>query len=100
MAGREKEIQKEIKKRKAQVSTEIPKALAYVSGELFADYIHDMKIVQRFAALNRKAMMQVIVKGMKLETVDQFTTIHNFIDTDSMILRKGAVSARKDEKLL
>ena len=78
----------------------IPKALAYVSGELFAHYIHDMKIVQAYAKLNRKAMMQEIVKGMKLHVTDQFTTIHNYIDTDAMILRKGAVSSRKGEKLI
>lgn len=59
-----------------------------------------MKIVQRFATLNRKAMVDVILEGMNLTEVDRFTTIHNYIDTDSMILRKGAVSAKKGEKLL
>ncbi len=78
----------------------IPKSLAYVSGELFKDYIHDMKIVQHFAELNRKAMIQEIIKGMKLDVTEQFSTIHNYIDTESMILRKGAVSAQKAEKLL
>ena len=46
-------------------STQIPKQLAYVSGELFVQYIHDMRIVQRYAELNRQAMMDEIVKGMK-----------------------------------
>ena len=50
--------------------------------------------------LNRKAMMDEIISGMKLHVLEQFTTIHNYIDTDSMILRKGSVSARKGEKLL
>ena len=63
-------------------------------------YIHDMKIVQQFAMLNRKAMMNEIIKGMGLHVDEQFTTIHNYIDTDSMILRKGAVSAKAGEKLL
>lgn len=80
--------------------SDIPKALAYVSGELFDDYIHDMKIVQRFADLNRKAMVQEIIKGMKLKVVSRFTTIHNYIDTENMILRKGAVSAQKGKILL
>ena len=53
--GREKEIQKELKKLKNLKQTNIPKALAYVSGELFEQYIHDMKIVQHFAMLNRPA---------------------------------------------
>ncbi len=99
-SGREKGIQKELKRRKAQVLTDVPKALAYASGELFRDYIHDMKIVQRFAELNRRAIVQEIVKSMKLKVVSQFTTIHNYIDTGNMILRKGAVSAQKDEILL
>ncbi len=74
--------------------------MAYVSGTLFDDYIHDMKLTQQFAVLNRKAMVQVILKKMKLTPVESFTTIHNYIDTDAMILRKGAVSARKGEPLL
>ena len=98
--GREKEIQKELKKLKNLKQTSIPKALAYVSGELFEQYIHDMKIVQQFAALNRQAMMDEIVGGMKLHVEEQFTTIHNYIDTDAMILRKGAVSAKAGEQLL
>lgn len=98
--GREKEIQKAIKKVKNIKQTNIPRSLAYVSGELFEQYIHDMKIVQHFAELNRKAMMDEIVKGMGLHIEEQFTTIHNYIDTDNMILRKGAVSAQDGEKLL
>ena len=98
--GREKEIQKELKKRKNVKQTSIPRALAYVSGELFRHYIHDMKIVQQFAMLNRQAMMDELVKGLKLHVEEQFTTIHNYIDTDAMILRKGAVSAKAGEQLL
>jgi len=79
---------------------DIPKALAYVSGSLMDDYIHDMKIIQRYAMLNRKAIMDEIIKGMKLKVEEEFTTIHNYIDTDEMILRKGAVSAKEGEKLL
>ena len=59
-----------------------------------------MKLVQRFAALNRKAMVQILLEGMNLTPVEQFTTIHNYIDTDHMVLRKGAVSAQAGEKLL
>lgn len=98
--GREKDIQKEIKKLKNIKQTSIPKSLTYVSGELFDQYIHDMKIVQQFAALNRKAMTGEIVSGMGIHVEEQFTTIHNYIDTDTMILRKGAVSAQAGEQLL
>jgi RNA-splicing ligase RtcB len=98
--GREREIQKSITALKNTKRTNIPKQLAYVSGELFEHYIHDMKIVQRYAELNRQAMMDEIIKGMKVYVTEQFTTIHNYIDTEAMILRKGAVSARDGEKLL
>ncbi len=98
--GKEKDIQKKIKTLKNTKRISIPKELAYVADELFDQYINDMKIVQKYAELNRKAMMDEIVKGMKLHVEEQFTTIHNYIDTDAMILRKGAVSAKMDEKLL
>ena len=98
--GREREIQRSIKSLKNTKRTAIPKALAYVSGELFEHYIHDMKIIQEYARLNRQAMIDEIIKGMKLHVVEQFTTIHNYIDTDDMVLRKGAVSAKAGEKLL
>lgn len=76
------------------------KDLAYVEGQLFDDYLHDMKIVQRFALLNRKAMVDTILDQMDLTPADAFTTIHNYIDIDTMILRKGAVSAQAGERLL
>ncbi|MBR4631607.1 MAG: RtcB family protein [Treponema sp.] len=101
--GRESEIQMRIEELKKSISTDIPKDLAYVSGRLFDDYINDMRIMQHFAMLNRKAMIQSISIGLRVkqdDIIDQFTTIHNYIDTDNMILRKGAVSAMKGEKLL
>jgi RNA-splicing ligase RtcB len=101
--GKEKEIQKtvqEFRKRRKPIHKLVPKDLAYVEGALFDDYIHDMKIIQRFAALNRKAMTRVIIEGMRLTPEEGFTTTHNYIDTDARILRKGAVLARKGEKLL
>lgn len=98
--GREKEIHSAIADLKKQVLTNIPKSLCYVNDDLFNDYIHDMKIIQHFATLNRKAMINVIIRGMGFEIIDQFTTTHNYIDTDDMILRKGAVSAKLGEKLL
>ena len=98
--GREYEINDTIKRLKNAKTETIPKDLAYVSEELFADYIHDMKIIQQFAVLNRKAMTEVILRGMNLTETERFTTIHNYIDTDTMILRKGAVSAKRGERLL
>ena len=76
------------------------KELAYVSGESFNGYLHDMAIVQDFAVLNREAMMQEIIKGLRLKEVDTFCTIHNYIDIKNMILRKGAVSAQAGERLI
>ena len=101
--GRQSEIEEKRQELNAQIKTTIPKDLAYVSGYLFDDYINDMRIMQKFAMYNRKAMIETISIGLHLkpeEIVDQFTTIHNYIDTENMILRKGAVSAQKGEKLL
>ena len=98
--GREKQIQKELKKLLNTKHTDVPKSLAYTEGDLFEQYIHDMKLVQEYAMLNRQAMMDEIIKGMGLHIRDCFTTVHNYIDTDKMILRKGAVSAQAGETLL
>lgn len=98
--GRFKEIQPTIDRLRKEHTIPIPRDLAYAEGQLFDDYIHDMRIIQHFAALNRKAMLDVILAGMGLTPVDQFTTIHNYIDTDHMILRKGAVAAYEGQKLL
>lgn len=78
----------------------IPEKFAYVEGQNLKDYLHDMRIVQRYAALNRQAMTQTILDRMQLTEVDRFTTIHNYIDTENRILRKGSVSAQRGEKLL
>ena len=101
--GRQSEIEAQMAVMSRQTKTLVPKDLAFVSGYLFDDYINDMRIMQHFAMLNRKAMVNTISIGLHLkeeEIVDQFTTIHNYIDTENMILRKGAVSANKGEKLL
>lgn len=96
--GREKEIQNEIAKIKK--FPKISKELAYLEGEFFNNYLHDMRIVQLYAELNRKAMINEIVSLMSLNIVEQFTTVHNYIDLDFMILRKGAISAQLGEKVL
>lgn len=98
-SGRQKEIQNILKEMKAKKSP-VPKPLAYVEGDMFERYLHDMKIAQKFASLNRQAMMDIIVKEMDLHVVEQFTTIHNYIDVDNMILRKGSVSAKDGERLI
>lgn len=95
--GRSSEIQKILKE---QIVLNTPKSLAYVEHELFANYIYDMTIVQKYAVYNRMAMAESIIKAMDLHIADSFTTIHNYIDTDAMILRKGSVSAQKGERLI
>lgn len=94
------DIQPMLDERRKEHPIPVPRELAYVEGKLFEDYIHDMRIIQQFAALNRKAMVDVILTGMGLTPAEEFTTIHNYIDTDAMILRKGSVSAKLGEKLL
>ena len=99
-AGRWQEIQGAVQELRREHPINIPKELAYVEGKLFDDYIHDMRITQRFAVLNRKAMTEVILRGLGLTKLEEFTTVHNYIDTDKMILRKGSVSAAAGQKLL
>ena len=98
--GRFQEIQPTLTRLKAAAKQALNDELTYVEGKLFEDYMHDMKIIQQFALLNRKAMMDEILRGLNLTKADEFTTIHNYIDTDCMVLRKGAVSAQKGERLL
>ncbi|MFA5586927.1 MAG: RtcB family protein [Saccharofermentanales bacterium] len=87
-------------KKASAMNPHLPRQLAYLEGPAFDDYLHDMKIIQHFALLNRKAMVDEIRQGLGL-TVDQtMTTIHNYIDLEAMILRKGAISARKGERVL
>ncbi|AHZ09743.1 tRNA splicing ligase [Bacillus phage Evoli] len=78
----------------------IRKEFAYLEGQGFKDYMHDMKIAQYYAALNRQAMIDVIVAKMGWEIMDSFDTIHNYIDMDNMIMRKGAISAQQGERVI
>lgn len=96
-AGKKQELQQALQGVKKDV---VFPSTACVSGTLFEYYIHDMKLTQAFATLNRKAMLKEIMQAMDLHAQESFTTIHNYIDTETMILRKGAVSAEKGEKLL
>ena len=97
--GREKDIQTELKSIK---KNEIDKELAHLYGDCFEKYLNDMKIVQVYARLNRDSIAAKIISKMGWldNIVGIFHTIHNYIDVDNMILRKGAVSAQKDEKLI
>lgn len=95
--GREKDINSELQKLQRP---KISKELAYLEGENFEDYINDMEIVQQFASFNRKAIAELILEYMDLHVADIFETIHNYIDTKNMILRKGAVSAQKGERFI
>ena len=100
--GRTQEIEQGLRElnERFESAAEVPETLAYVAGDNLEHYLHDMKIVQQFAALNRQAMAQAILEGMGWTETDSFTTIHNYIDTENMILRKGSVSAQKGERLL
>ena len=94
--GREKEISTELAKLKKEFNStkiDIPHELAYCEGDNFNDYIHDMKIMQLYAYTNRAQIAKTILKKMKLHVAHEFTTMHNYIDTENMILRKGAVNA-------
>ncbi|WP_339197023.1 RtcB family protein [Solibacillus sp. FSL R5-0449] len=98
-AGNSKDIQKMVNAYKNE-NPVVPKDLAYLEGDLFRDYIADMKLAQRFAHENRIHIAKTIAEHMKWEFAEQFDSVHNYIDTDAMVLRKGAVRAAKDEKLV
>ncbi len=73
---------------------------AILEGTLFDDYLHDLTVVTAFADLNRRTIAEVICKQMGLTLTDRFSCIHNYIDTEHMILRKGAISARLGQRLI
>ena len=100
---KEKQIQKAINKIKnMEVTPPIPKDLCYLEGKLFDDYIHDMRIAQDYASENRREMIKVLLDYFRLDLQDleHFETIHNYINMDDMILRKGAISAYSGEIVL
>lgn len=99
-SGRDDVFEKLIKNRRRKQISDVPYALSYLEGRGFDDYLHDMAIVQEFAQSNRNAMADVLIKALHLHASDAFTTVHNYIDIESMILRKGAVSAKSGERLL
>jgi len=84
----------------SQSPEEIPFELAYASKDLMEAYLHDMAIVQAFAEINRAAISDEIIRGMKLDVEDSFSSIHNYVDIEAKILRKGAVSSRQGERLI
>lgn len=104
--GRRSEIQSAIKALHRDFQAQecdTPRELCYLTGEYREMYLHDMRICQEFASLNRVTIAQIILGeafGMQLSDCPHFETIHNYIDMESNIVRKGAVSAKKGEKLL
>lgn len=95
--GREREIESELAKIKPVAFN---KELAYLEGDLLSDYFNDMRIAQNFAINNRSSMAQVIIEEMGLKCIDSFDSIHNYIDIENKILRKGATDARKGVRLV
>lgn len=101
--GRRSEIQDALKKLHWTVfesETSIPEDLCYLSGKYLDDYLHDAEICQAFAKRSREKMAEIILERTGMTGCDGFHTIHNYIDTDEMILRKGAIAAHKGEKVL
>lgn len=102
--GREKEIQQTLNEitKKYKDKTKLPKDLCYLEGELREAYLHDMKICQEFAVKNREAIAGEIIArmGLPLCVEGHFETIHNYISFEDNIVRKGAISAKKGEKVL
>ena len=100
---RKTEIQGALKALKNEYEAKNPDApedLCWLYGEFLDDYLHDVEICQRFAKLNREKMAEIILEGTGMEAESAFHTIHNYIDTYEMILRKGAIAAHEGELVL
>ena len=89
-----------IRGRSSKDCVRVKRESAILEGELLAQYLHDLEIVVDFADLNRQTMARLICDGMGLTVKDRFACVHNYIDTQSMILRKGAISARLGERVI
>ncbi len=100
-AGRRAEIQQALKElRWEDRETTIPEDLCFVYGRYLQDYLFDVEICQRFARRNREKMAEILLARAGLTAADAFHTVHNYIDTEEMILRKGAIAAHKGERVL
>lgn len=100
-AGRRKEIQAALKQLRWQEhEPDAPSELCWLYGTYFEDYLHDVAICQTFARRNRELMAEVICNLAHLNDRDAFHTVHNYINTNEMILRKGAIAAHADELVL
>ena len=100
--GKQREIQNKLIEinKKYEGKTKLPKDLCYLEGDLRKQYLHDMKICQAFATHNRKYIASIILEHMNLIEKDNFQTIHNYISFEDNIVRKGAISAKKGERIL
>ena len=100
-AGRRTEIREALRslKREERRST-VPPELSWLYGTFMDDYVHDVAICQEFARLNREVMAREICRMMGIEAGEAFHTIHNYLDVDEMILRKGAIAAHEGELVL
>ncbi len=99
--GRRKELQQALKTIVwTQKKLEIPEELCFLYGEYMEQYLHDIAICQQFAKENRELIAQKIMEAMSWEPQEVFHTVHNYIDVKENIVRKGAISAKKGEKVL
>lgn len=101
--GRREEIQEALKQLHFMVyesEPTMPEDLCYLSGRYLEDYLHDVVICQTFAKRNREKMAELLLERTGMTGGEAFHTIHNYIDTEEMILRKGAIAAHKGEKVL
>lgn len=100
-AGRRKEIQSALKELQWENrDLLIPKDLCYLYGKWFDEYMHDVEVCQQFAKRNRERIAETLIKRAGLYAGESFHTIHNYIDVEERILRKGAIAAREGEKVL
>ena len=101
--GRRAEIQAALRALERETTTHgltVPEDLCWLYGTYLEDYLHDVAICQNFARRNREKMAEILLQRTGLTAREEFHTVHNYIDTDEMILRKGAIAAHKGERVL
>ncbi len=101
--GREKELQSALRRLEGEFQTRknaVNRERSVLFGQALEDYLADVDVTVEFARLNREIMANFLLSSVGVSALEAFHTIHNYIDVEKRILRKGAISAKKGERIL
>lgn len=96
----EQELYCKAMRRESKSKLKVTRQTAVLKGALFGQYLHDVAVIQEYADLNRRTIAKIILSALDLHEKERFSCVHNYVDTESMILRKGAISARANERVI